>query len=340
MCPQELMASAAYAQGSHRDRITRALARRFRAACFEITGPISVRDNSQVFRAYVATDPPRDLAVKSCLLPHSATPDRRSTAEQYAALTRLHGTFTQGRQGHVPEPVFVDEEGGIFGMSWIEGISLTSLMRQAVVLTRGAQAFEAVGAWLGTFHSLGPLREEVYGFGERLAALDEFARSVPPQAHIATAARFLIRTAPGLAEHRMSTSWLHGDCKTDNFLLQGSEVFGIDISLRHENAIEHDLAQFLNNVELAFLDPRCVHLVAARSTLKSAFWRGYSRTGPGVCETFLYWMRLYTALSLWHSTLGLRKRGRVRSWYLNRGFARLARRLERWLAHRVSGLDG
>src|SRR5207247_3492400 len=101
------------------------------------------------------------------------------------------------------------------------------------------------------------------------------------------AAAALIKDYPGVAALQLSISWLHGDCKMDNFMATRDSMFGIDYSLAHENAIEHDVAQFLNNFELLIQRMRFHRLAPIASMLIEAFMRGYHRTAPPISREFL-----------------------------------------------------
>jgi Ser/Thr protein kinase RdoA (MazF antagonist) len=118
-------------------------------------------------------------------------------------------------------------------------------------------------------------------------------------------------------------SWLHGDCKTDNFMLSRGRVYGIDIHVEHENAIEHDLAQFLNNVALQTLRLRFRHLKPIAPALTDAFMSGYRSAGPEVSARLLHWIRLWSAISYWHSSVAEHRPAWATRWVLNRMFSAL-----------------
>ena len=151
-----------------------------------------------------------------------------------------------------------------------------------------------------------------------------------PAAHatFAQAAAVLEETRSAAESRPVDRSWLHGDCKTDNFMFDAGKTYAIDIGLSHENAVEHDLAQFLNQLDMLLARPRFLRLAFGRKALHEAFWRGYRATGPEVSEPCLRWLRLFGLFALWHTTVVEDGReSALRAWLLNRMFIAQARRL-------------
>jgi len=320
---QEKFADAAIEQ------LRKSLSDHFAGVSVALEGPISVRDNSEVFHATIDTVVPLEAAIKHCLVPHTKRPDEVAAEEQFVALQRVHKAFANRDQRYcVPTPLYLAPALGTFAMSWVAGESLTKKMRHPAVYIEGARWFEEIGAWLGSFHQAGPLRRRLVDLGQQLRVAEELRASPLPDQSFVTALMIVQKTAPLLTNIEVEVSWLHGDCKTDNFILCGQDIYGIDISLNHENPVEYDLAQFLNNLDLLLAGPQHPHLLGMRSKLEKAFWRGYTRTGPSVSHSYLNWLRLVFSLSFWHTTLAERKQG-LRRWMLNRMFAKLVERLSR-----------
>ena len=57
------------------ERARKAVSDHYAGVNIEIDGPVSVRDNSQIFRATINTVTPLQAAVKLCLEPQTKTPD-------------------------------------------------------------------------------------------------------------------------------------------------------------------------------------------------------------------------------------------------------------------------
>jgi tRNA A-37 threonylcarbamoyl transferase component Bud32 len=312
--------------------IRRALSDRYAGALVSLDGPISVRDNSEIFHAAIEVSEPIEAAVKHCLIPRSGTPDTSSAREQFVALERVASALAAANQRYrVPTPLCLIEDLATFAMSWLDGESLTQRMRRPATITCGARWLEGVGAWLGLFHNAGPCRRQRVDITERLAALEEISATPLRAKSFGKGIVLLRQTATPLKNLETYTSWLHGDCKADNFFLKGENIYGIDLSLIHENCVEYDLAQFLNNFDLLLLNPRYLAARTIRSKLENSFRRGYQRTGPTVSNAYLNWLRLSFALPYWHGTV----HGRMRtphSLLLNWMFANLTSRLSARIA--------
>lgn len=309
------------------DAITKEISLQLGGIRVDLGNPISVRDNSEIFRVEVRSTIATEIAIKICLIPKTTTPDSVAAKEQFSALKRVHGAMA-GRilNYRVPEPLFFIPEQASFAMSWIHGKSLTKKMHTFDVLCNGNRWFEEVGAWLGAFHLAGKNYREKISLDERLAAL-EVAYSCPLDDKLfLEALDVLKRTAPTVIGDEVVFSWLHGDCKTDNFILDGPIVYGIDISLRYENPVEYDLAQFLNNLEVSLSSPNFMHLSMTRDHLEAAFLEGYHRTGPEISFRYLDWLRLNFATASWYWMLK-NKRFSIRNWILNRVFRSTVRKL-------------
>ena len=317
----------AHAFDSPIERARKAVSDHYAGVNIEIDGPVSIRDNSQIFHATVNTATPLQVAIKLCLDPQTKTPDKSAAVEQFAALERVSNVLeNDNNRFRVPKPLCLSAELATFAMSWVEGKSLTSRLRHPSVFMKGEDWIHGIGAWLGNFHKVGPLRRCQVCLDERIKVIEELRISPMPDRAFAEAIRVLQKTAPTMNGMDVEVSWLHGDCKTDNFLLSGNGIYGIDISLSYENPVEYDLAQFMNNLDLLLRSPQYLYLRGMQSKLEAAFWRGYRSTGPSVSDAYLNWLRLGFSLSFWHSMLKGRHRN-IRTWILNRLFAKQARNL-------------
>lgn len=306
------------------------ITRQVNVAGVTLEGPISVRDNSVVFRARVEDSAAADMAVKCCRDAATGRPDAVEAKRQFDALRRVGAALRPvERHCRVPSPLFFSERLGAYGMSWVDGESLTARMARKDERESLLSAFEQAGAWLGTLHRVGQVRQGAADLASKLEHMR--AMQLAPVRHdvFRHALSLLVEASRADAASALRISWLHGDCKTDNFMLVQDGIVGIDISLGHENSVEHDLAQFLNNFDLLVFRPGFRHLLPAAAALRDAFMRGYRGTGLAVSAQFLYWMRLWSGLTLWHTTVYERPSPWPKRWLVNRMFASL-----------VSGLVG
>ena len=304
------------------ERARKAVSNHYSGVNIEIDGPVSVRDSSQIFHATINTANPFQAAIKLCLVPQTKTPDESAAMEQFAALERVNNALGNGnKRFRVPEPFCLSAELATLAMSWVEGKSLTSCLRHPSVFIKGADWFHDIGAWLGSFHKVGPLRRQQICLEERITVINNLSIFPISDRAFSEAILVLRKFAPALKGLEVEITWLHGDCKTDNFLISSNGIYGIDISLSYENPVEYDLAQFMNNLDLLLTSPQYLYLCGMKSRLEEAFWRGYHSTGPLVSDAYLNWLRLGFSLSFWHSMLkGCQPN--VRTWILSRMFAK------------------
>ncbi len=313
------------------EQVESSLSDHFRDLTLKLEAPIVVRSNSKIFRTTMNNTPSAECAVKICLVPGTQLLDEISAQAQFGALERVtHAMSEHGAPNSVPKPLYLVPALGTYVMEWVDGKSLTKKMRDPSVFLRGHDWFESAGAWLGDFHSAGPLRHQPIDLSHRMAVLDEVSGTALPGETFLKAVSLLKRTAPSLAGHDVANSWLHGDCKSDNFILTQKKIYGIDIALVHENPVEFDVAMFLNHLGRLTLHPRYLYLLPFREWFEQGFWRGYLRTGPAVSVPYLNWLRLEFLLLSWHTELHGHHRN-FRSRVSNEVFLILAKRLSREL---------
>ena len=282
---------------------------------------ISVRDNSVIYLAHLSAGQTNRAAIKCCLIPGTTRIDPAAARQQFNALTKVHGAF-QGEQGHgqVPTPLFAIEDLAAYAMSWVDGDALTSHLRNwhdaDLVIASHAQA----GRWLANFHRSGPMRTAPADLANKIEHLTDMRRHPVRHRLFGEALNAVAEATSRIVDLPVSTSWLHGDCKPDNFMLAAKGLVGIDISLKYENAIENDLSAFLNGLELMLLDIRWHRAMRHAQRLQEAFLRGYISAGPSVSRALLSWLRLWSALTSWHAATVESNPRWPNRWLLNRQF--------------------
>ncbi len=272
----------------------------FEAARVERT--VSVRANSVVFFANLGVGTGQPAAIKCCRVPGTDIADPVAAQAQFDALRRVHESLLRvSPRFTVPAPLWLGANLGAYAMSWVVGQSLTEQLGQWGRADSLMTAFESAGAWLGAFHSSGPLQYRPADIEGKAEHLRKMAKQPVSHPLFQQGLERLTRAYPRMQALPLQCSWLHGDCKTDNFMLTSDGVCGIDIALSDVNAVEHDLAQFLNHLELQTSGLRLMHRRQDHTALSQAFLQGYRSTGPTLDDAFLYWMRLWSALSFWHA---------------------------------------
>jgi aminoglycoside phosphotransferase (APT) family kinase protein len=227
-------------------------------ACLEALGlpaadeaaVIAVRDNSRISRVRAGE---RMFAVKECRVRGTAMPDTAGAESEYGALVRLaDAAAAAGRHSPCPRPVALCREHAAYAMSWASGRTATRLAMAVTCSTPDARAIGArAGHWLLGFHRLHPLPDRTGDYVAKLAHVDDAARRASAaEPSLRTAAAALRDTAERCARVSMPASWVHGDMKSDNILLDTTEATGIDARLLDENTVAYDLVPFLNHARL------------------------------------------------------------------------------------------
>ena len=267
-----------------------------------VRGPLHERDNSRVFFAECA-GLPSPAAIKWCALPRTLQPDGDSASRQFEALHRAADAMQSDPRYAVPRPYLLDSERALIAIEWIDGKTVTALIsgwRSAAGATHRLMA--DAGNWLRHFHRAHPLDDGFLDVEEKLGYLSTYDTSeLVRDGVFAQGIAELKRTAAAAASISLRRSWVHGDFKTDNLIVSGQRIVGIDVQIRHENTVVYDLAPFINDLELAMYHPAGWRLAPSRARLITAFVDAYSEGAPGRVWLPLTWIRLYMMLSSWNS---------------------------------------
>jgi Ser/Thr protein kinase RdoA (MazF antagonist) len=154
------------------------------------------------------------------------------------------------------------------------------------------------GAWLRRFHALRALPERDNDFESKLELVDEFVESGggrDPLLH--RASERLAENAKAASAVRMPASWVHGDMKSDNLLVDGTQVTGLDVQLVDENTVAYDLAPFLNHLYLLRWTPRGVLHRRKLELMAEGFLGAYSPQTKR-WELPITWLRVYLLLQI------------------------------------------
>jgi len=215
---------------------------------------VACRDNSRIHRARSQT---RTAAIKECFKRATLSPDCAAAVREYTALeTLLERTSRAGVRPLAPLPWTLCREHGVYAMAWVGGDTCTNLLLRSS--TKQAEALgESAGHWLRRFHETSALSPRRNDFEEKLKYVNQFAKAAGGVAPLLLrAADVLGHLAPDAAARTLPASWLHGDFKPDNLLIDQDGVTGLDVQLAFENTVVYDLAPFLNNLFLLRWSPR------------------------------------------------------------------------------------
>jgi hypothetical protein len=321
-----------------REDILVLLRRRFPDAVVDPTairleGPISTARYSRIFRAHVAglSSP---LVVKCLLDPLTGGPDRTWARVQFDVLDRVQRATTNPDQAYrVPVPYLLAEPEGIVVAEWVDGRPMTELfLSRHLTVDQGRELVRRAAAWLRHFFSLRPLSPEPLDVHGMLEEIDAMERAQPSSHRSVRAASVELRKhAEAAGDCPMERSWLHGDFKSDNLLVDGASTVGIDMYARYENAVAHDLASFVNHWELTLCDPRAWRWRPHREEIAGEFLDAFDPTYRRERRLPYAWIALFGMLGLWDEFRRRRTRT-LRHVYLEACFGHLVRRMTRELA--------
>ena len=195
-------------------------------------GIVAIRDNSRIHRASWGR---RAIAVKECVDAARHRPDPVSAGREFAALTALaESTSASGAPPLAPLPLQLCREHAVYAMTWVAGRSVTDVILARTTRTEQARATGAsAGRWLRHLHDLRPLPPRRSDFEEKTATVERIlAANRDRDALCRHAGETLIHLASRAAARPLPASWIHGDMKSDNLLIDGEQVTGLDVHLR------------------------------------------------------------------------------------------------------------
>ena len=259
-----------------------------------VEGVVAKRQNSRIYRARSAAA--RHVAIKECFAADGRTPDVDAAAREYEALRRLAAAAgAQAAPG--PLPLVLCPDAASYVMTWVPGRTLTARLLSPATSPRAARDMgERAACWLAAFHALHPLpprRPDFAAHAEHVRAETLALRSVEPL--LAEAQAVLAGSAARAAADALPASWIHGDMKSDNLLVDGARVTGLDVHLAHDNAVIYDGAPFLNHLALLRWSPAGWLRARALRTAAEGFMAGYPDLARQASLP-LRWLRSYLYL--------------------------------------------
>lgn len=276
----------------------------------------------------------QEVAVKTCLDASTGRPSAAAAAAQFAALQRVHSGMS-GARFTVARPMAVDEGRGALITEWIDGVPLTErLLEGEFSSARLATLCGQAGQWLRAFHDAHPLPRGMIDLESKVDAVRELLPGAAATGAVfARAIDTLLATAQETMSIDLPRSWVCGDFKADNLMVAGERMVGLDIDVRYENVVLHDLASFLNHLALDVLNPRRTVLWLSRQGMSEAFLAGYRYELSPASTRALAWVRLFQLLHLWRQMRGATA-GRMRATALRLVFHHVCGPLMRMLERR------
>jgi hypothetical protein len=195
------------------------------------------------------------LAVKLCIDRTTGCVDCTGAQDEFVALQRVSAAARlQGVQCLTPVPIGCLEEEGILVTSWETGIPMTSRLIAAFKRRQETQQIgRMAGEWLRAFHQLGAQPAQCNDFFKKLAAIDYRVsenKASKQNGVVSLALMFLKEHVRAASTVPMPVSWIHGDFKSDNLLVNQHGALALDVQLRHVNSVIYDITPFLLHLEL------------------------------------------------------------------------------------------
>ena len=251
-------------------------------------------------RIFFARSASRAAAVKECLIFESQLPDRVAAEREFGALTTLfERTSKSGVSPLAPMPLVLCPEHAAYAMTWVSGNTATrAVLSPLTDLGRAAKLGASAGDWLRRFHALRSLSLRRNDFEAKVDFVHQLAEKAENRDPLLRrAAGVLVDLASDAAAQALPASWLHGDMKSDNLLIDGNEMTGLDVQMDIENTVAYDLAPFLNHLGLLRWSPRGVLRQRKLDCMARAFLQAYSPDSEH-WKLPLLWLRSYLLIQI------------------------------------------
>lgn len=255
-------------------------------------GLVARRNNSRVHCARWGAEL---VAVKECFATNTPRPNPAAAAREFAALKLLGTSIEQSRGDPLaPLPLALCNEHATYAMSWVPGRPATEIiLARSTTLDRAREVGQVAGDWLRRLHALRPLKVRRNDFETRIHVIEHIRAAADTRDQLVqNAAASLITHAAEAAALAMPASWIHGDMKSDNLLIDGRHVTSLEPNLVQENTVIYDLAPFINHLRLLHWTPRGIGQQQKLNAVEEAFLHAYS-SDTGNWKFALNWLRCY-----------------------------------------------
>jgi Ser/Thr protein kinase RdoA (MazF antagonist) len=218
------------------------------------------------------------------------TGDARSLAgQQFETLRTLWPAFADLPDAAVARPLALLDGLDALVLEEVPGAPLQALFTPALWLPvsgRRAVVVEGcrrAGAWLRRLHDATRVEPAPLDVSAKLTALPDCLARLEAHGLPGTVLRAVeshVRDAAARLEGRiLAAAMVHGDFTLDNVWFAGGRTFGLDIDGRWRNAVYHDLASFLNSLDLVRLSRAVPRTVI--DACGAAFRAGYGEEEAG-----------------------------------------------------------
>lgn len=230
--------------------------------------------------------PARGLVIKVC----------GDAALQHEILKTKWHNFAEQQEWKIPQPVDYLRDHSALVMEEVQGSTIARrLPRISWYASRceiaAADCYRA-GQWLRFYHDIGRSSEPLlFGNGRARSKLDETLRDLSAAGLKKSVCYRLLETyfVPSIEavfQKPRTVSSVHGDFSVDNVIINDRNVVVLDLCSNERNAIDLDIASFLNSLLLLRLT-RPVPWSAIRR-MRDAFLQGYFGSQDIDCLAFTF----------------------------------------------------
>ena len=189
-----------------------------------VRGPVRSGHYSDIYRARVP-GVNTELAVKCLVDPATGEPDCATAQRQFDALNRVHHAMPDNARFRVPRPYLAVPTDGMVVVEWISGRSMTELfLSTGLTLAQARALMRRAAEWLRCFSDSGMTAAQPLNVADKLDAL-AWMETLLGRYRIAQEAFAALRVhAERAGMLALTRSWLHGDFKTDNLLVDTNDT--------------------------------------------------------------------------------------------------------------------
>ena len=258
---------------------------------------VAVRNNSRIHKARWGL---RTIAVKECFGGTQMLPDPVAAEREFTALTSLaEANPASGAQSLVPLPLALCRDHAVYAMTWAAGRPATEvILSRTTTLDQACTLGKSAGHWLRRLHALRPLQARRSDYATKAQFVEQlFVAERRHDPLIRRAVENLVGQAAEAAASQLPASWIHGDMKSDNLLVDDGCITGLDVQLIHENTVAYDLSPFLNHLCLLRWTPLGFWQRHKLDLVAEAFLSAYSSETAG-WKLPIIWLRSYLLIQL------------------------------------------
>jgi hypothetical protein len=288
----------------------------------DLYGPIYTGHNSRIYRVS-SLDLPFDGALKFCLKSRTADPDKEGAQQQFSTLKKVSDAMTADTRYAAPYPIRFFPDDAAYLVEWVSGQNASAGLFKVDALKPDLENIMTESArWLYCFHQGNQTGAGKLDVHRKLTALEQIAR------HRDSGNRLFARVFDRLVSYagaaslpELRRSWLHGDFKSDNVIMNAERIVGIDIQAKTENFVVYDIASFINHIDLNTKYLKHRTLRKNKFDLYEKFLTAYYFSRPsGNVMLSVFWARAYMLLMGWCRARQARQ-GALRTAFLQRQFS-------------------